>query len=316
MTLLSSRDIEQSSEKSASAEIMEDEQAQPERQVFLREETVVLRWLFGYFDKQNLPDGTEPPRWPRTQSTWRPDKPKTRFREATLVSIDIDMLKEQDGMPVQFHIGISMLHTKHLHNLCHIPMPITESQLKIIQSSHWVVQDPYYFCKNDSRFCFGKHHKCIPLSSLEKRLRGLIGPHHPLIFVVHGISRERIVLQKLNIKLDLIFMIDTTTAARYPLREFHDSTLKKLLRDFDIPFRDGQLHYTGNDAHFAHRALLMIAVRDARQELQDIPDWVPVFEAVAPAPVPPLPLTREKKAAIKRREKRDAAKPEEEEAQD
>lgn len=121
--------------------------AEPERRVFPREETIVLRWLFGYLDKRNLPGWTKPLRWPHTLSTWLPKKPKTRFREATLLGIDIDGIREQDGMPVQFHIGISILHTKHLHNLCHDPLPFTEFQANIIPSFHWVVQDPNYFNK-------------------------------------------------------------------------------------------------------------------------------------------------------------------------
>ncbi|PTB62169.1 hypothetical protein BBK36DRAFT_1129944 [Trichoderma citrinoviride] len=283
----------------------EEQAAQPERQVFLREGTVILRWLFGYYDGRNLPGWKTPPCWPHTASTWRPQKPKTRFRDITFVAIDIDELQEQDGMPTKFHIGISILHTKDLHNLCHAPLPLTDFQANIIRSYHWAVQDFQYFDKNDNRFCFGKH-QCIPLSSLEERLKKLLKPFHPLVLVVHGISRERIILRKLNINLNPIFEIDTTKAARYPLQELHDSTLKKLLRDFDIPFAGELLHFAGNDAHFVLRALLMIAVRDARRELKDIPAWVPVFEAIARAPLPPIPLTHTQKAAIRRREKKEA----------
>ncbi|EHK45647.1 hypothetical protein TRIATDRAFT_40730 [Trichoderma atroviride IMI 206040] len=296
---------------------MQEDQAlaEPERRVSLREETIVLRWLFGYLDKRNLPGWTKPLRWPHTLSTWLPKKPKTRFREATLLGIDIDGIKEQDGMPVQFHIGISILHTTDLHNLCHDPLPFKESHANIIRSFHWVVQDPNYFNKHDNRFCFGKY-KCIPLSSLEECLKKLLRPHYPLILVVHGISLERIVLQKLNIRLNPIFTIDTTKAARYPLQELHDSTLKKLLQDFNIPFTGGLLHFAGNDAHFALRALLMIAVRDARRELDDTPAWVSVFEAVAQAPLPPRPLTRQERVAIQRRKMKDLKQLEEKRARD
>ncbi|KAL6875880.1 hypothetical protein HDV57DRAFT_161289 [Trichoderma longibrachiatum] len=298
-------DIGTSSERPAPAEILEEKQttAQPERQVFLREGTVILRWLFGYYDGRNLPGWKKPPNWPQTLSTWRAQKPKTKFKDVTLVGIDIDELQEQDdGMPIKFHIGISILHTKQLHDLCHASFPLTDSQTSIIRSYHWAVQDDQYFSRNDDRFCFGKR-RCIPLSSLEECLKKLLGPFDPLILVVHGISRERIVLRKLNINLNPMFEIDTTKAARYPLQELHDSTLRKLLRDFGIPLADGLLHFAGNDAHFVLRALLMISVRDARRELKNIPAWVPVFEAVARAPLPPIPLTLAQKAAIKTRDK-------------
>lgn len=109
-------------------------------------------------------------------------------------------------------------------------------------------------------------------------------------------------------------MIDTTKAARYPLQEFHDSTLKKLLQDFNIPFTGGLLHFAGNGAHYVLRALLMIAVRDARRELEDTPAWVSVFEAVARAPLPPMPLTRQQRAAIQRRQMKGPKQLEEERA--
>ncbi|KAL7815036.1 hypothetical protein V8C44DRAFT_363441 [Trichoderma aethiopicum] len=297
-------DIGTSSKKPAPVDILEEKQtpAQPERQVFLREGTVILRWLFGYYDRRNLPGWTKPPSFPQAHSTWRPRNLKTGFRDVTLVGIDIDELQEQDGMPISFHIGISILQTKQLHDLCYASLPSKDSYMNIIRSYHWVVQDTQYFNRNDDRFCFGKR-RCIPLSSLDECLKKLLGPFDPLILVVHGISRERIVLRKLNINLNPIFEIDTTKAARYPLQELHDSTLKKLLRDFGIPLADGLLHFAGNDAHFVLRAVLMIAVRDARRELKNIPAWVPVFEAVARAPLPPIPLTRAQKAAIKKRDK-------------
>ncbi|KAK1243202.1 hypothetical protein MKX07_003830 [Trichoderma sp. CBMAI-0711] len=302
-------DFEASSQRPAPARILNEEQtpAQPKRQVFLREGTVILRWIFGFYDSRNLPGWKKPPGWPQIGSTWQSQKPNTRFKDVTFVAIDMDELEERnDGMPIRFHIGISILQTKDLHGLCHDPFPITGFQTNIIRSYHWAVEDSQYFAKNDSRFCFGQH-ECIPLSGLEGRLKELLKPFSPRILVAHGISRERIVLRRLNIDLNQIFEIDTAKAARYPLQELHDSTLRKLLQDFDIPCEGGLLHFAGNDAHFALRALLMIAVRDARRELKDLPTWVPVFEAVAQAPLPPIPLTRAEKAAIKRRE-REAAR--------
>lgn len=36
------------------------------REVYLREGNLVLRWLFGYYDKRTLPEQTVPLRWPTT----------------------------------------------------------------------------------------------------------------------------------------------------------------------------------------------------------------------------------------------------------
>ena len=281
----------------------EQTDAKPERLVFLREGTVVLRWLFGFLNKRNLPGWTRSPRWPHTLSTWYPKKPKTRFREATLVGIDIDGVQEEDDMPIRFHTGISILGTKDLHHLCHTLSPITNPQEEVIRSYHWAVEDFEYFANNNNRFCFGKH-RCISLSDFRERLPDLLKHCHPLILVTHGGYRKKNILQKLNINLNPILTIDTTKAARYPLQEFHDSALKKLLIDFNIPFTNGLLHFAGNDAHFVLRALLMIAAHDARRELQEIPVWVPVFESIARAPIPPMPLSRQDKRDSKRQAKK------------
>ncbi|KAL7912351.1 hypothetical protein GGI35DRAFT_445037 [Trichoderma velutinum] len=96
-------------------------------------------------------------------------------------------------MPIQFHVSISILHTKHLHDLCHVSLPFADSQPNIIRSCHWAIQDSDYFAPNDNRSCFRKY-RCIPLSSFEECLKKLLKPFHTLILVIHGISRERIVL--------------------------------------------------------------------------------------------------------------------------
>ena len=205
-------------------------------------------------------------------------------------------------MPVQFHIGISVLRTQDLHNQCHSSLPHTGSYPNIIQSYHWVVEDADCFSTHDNPFCFGKH-RCLSLSNLEKRLCGLIGRTSPVILVVHGGHRETTLLQKLKIDPNPIFTIDTTKAVRFPLQIFYDYTLKKLLEEFGILFTGEHLHVAGNDAHFTLRLLLMIVVSDSRRELEEVPPRVPLFESIAQAPLPPMPLKRSQKAALRRRAK-------------
>ncbi|KAM0487055.1 hypothetical protein ACHAPX_000323 [Trichoderma viride] len=136
-------------------------------------------------------------------------------------------------------------------------------------------------------------------------------PHHIVCGLITGLLGLLIITQpaltvsasgnKLDIDLNPIFTIDTTKAARYPHQAFYDYTLKKLLQDFGIPFTNKQLHVAGNDAHFTLRVLLMIAVADVRRELDQVPIWVPVFEAIARAPLPPKPLKHAEKAAVIKR---------------
>lgn len=62
--------------------------------------------------------------------------------------------------------------------------------------------------------------------------------------------------------------------------------MEKLLETLEIPF--AALHSAGNDAHFALRALLMIATRDAERQSQDL-SAAPLFRtftAIARAPRP------------------------------
>lgn len=217
-----------------------------------------------------------------------------------MVSIDIDELKEQNGFPVQFHIGISILPTQDLHDQCHLASLHAQSTPCRIQSHHWAVENTDHYSTHDNLFCSRKR-RCIPLSDLKERLKKLLGKSFPIILIVHGGHREVTILQKLDIDLNPIFTIDTTKAARYPLQAFYDYTLKKLLQDFGIPFTNKQLHVAGNDAHFTLRVVLMIAVTDVRRELVEVPTWVPVFEAIARTPLPPMPLKQAEKAATIKR---------------
>lgn len=264
----------------------------------LREETAVLRWLFGYSNTQGLNTN---PRWPHCKSTWQPQKWKTRFKRVTLVAIDIDELKEQDGIPTQFHMGISIVRTQDLHDQCHAS---SRPKPSIIRSHHWVVENPVQVLRGNNRLRFW-HYQYVPLCHLEKRLKELLGGFgaFPFILVVHGGHRERTVLQKLGIDMKPIFTVDTLLATRYPLQRRCNLSLSTLLEEFGIPFEKGHLHVAGNDAHFTLRVLLMIAVCDTRRETGKDLACVPVFEAIAQSPLQ-MPLRCEQKAAIKRRDRK------------
>ncbi|KAH7121408.1 hypothetical protein EDB81DRAFT_813900, partial [Dactylonectria macrodidyma] len=73
-----------------------------------------------------------------------------------------------------------------------------------------------------------------------------------------------------------------------PPQLYYRYSLEKLLDSLDIPYAN--LHAAGNDAHFTLRAILMIVVRDAQRQHQDIDDSLfRVLEAVARAPRPLVP---------------------------
>lgn len=67
----------------------------------LRDETLVLRWLFGYQDGVSLPSGVQ-----------QPQSPGKNPNGARFLSIDIDSLQEHDGVIQHLHVGISILDSK------------------------------------------------------------------------------------------------------------------------------------------------------------------------------------------------------------
>lgn len=130
------------------------------------------------------------------------------------------------------------------------------------------------------------------MKRLKQRLRRQT-ENHNVVLIMHGAAREVSVMELLDINLNPVFTIDTTTAVRHL---FTRTNLRCLLEEYEIPHEKGRLHYAGNDAHFILRVLLMIAVRHVKAKLRgrDRPDWIPIFEAVARSPKPELEALRER----------------------
>jgi hypothetical protein len=97
--------------------------------------------------------------------------------------------------------------------------------------------------------------------------------------------------------------------------------MEKLLDEFNIPYAN--LHAAGNDAHFALKALLMIAVRDGQRSLQTTTtttvdqELLVALDAFAHAPValpiwvekpPPAPKVNTTKLGIKAKRRLRAAR--------
>ncbi|KAH8686811.1 hypothetical protein BGZ61DRAFT_547339 [Ilyonectria robusta] len=274
---------------------------EPAHKGILRDDTVVLRWIFGFCGEAQL--GSVPVPWPRVPLAASPPDANSHMRRMRFISIDIDKLEEQDGVIKRFHIGVSVLNTQSLQNLL-LCRPEQEINLasRVIESHHWVVEDAYYYHERDNLFLFGKP-KLVTLSRLEARLKQhLQVPNFTLVF--HGGRRELSVLQRLNINLNPLYTIDTVNAAQHPLQLSYRYSLKQLLQEFEIP--QALLHTAGNDAHFILRALLMITVRDVERQLsgKQLPDWVPILKEVARSPLPPQPPTWGQKIALNRKKRK------------
>lgn len=246
----------------------------PPQTGLLRDETLILRWLFGFHASDSLHSGVQQLQFPNKN----PDS--IRF-----LSIDIDSLQEHDSVIQNLHVGISVLDSESLDT----PVASTTSMATAkqpVESHHYVVGNPKFARNKANKFLFGNL-ETIPLSGLKDQLQ-LLTLNRNIIIIFHGGHRELWALEALNIHLNPLYTIDTVKAAQYPLQLSYRCSLEKLLLELEIPFT--ALHNAGNDAHFVLRAVLMLAVRDAQRELALAPDALPQkllnARAIAQAPQP------------------------------
>ncbi|KAF5602202.1 QDE-2-interacting protein [Fusarium subglutinans] len=233
--------------------------AEPANKGILRDETIMLRWIFGHCRDAKLLDGTS---WPAVPQTSVPRRLNSDIKDLGFLSIDVDHFRVENGVIQRVEIGLSFLKAQslqHLHGKCTQGGDLASG---VIKSLHLVFGHKNAFHWKNYHFLFGKARPIKP-SDLEP-----------------------------------VFIIDTVKAAQFPLQLWYRYSLKQLLEEFEIPY--SQLHVAENDAHLTLRVLLMIAVRDAEIQLpgKRLPDWVPIFKAVAQSSLPPRLPTRREIAAI------------------
>ncbi|KAI1165974.1 hypothetical protein F5B18DRAFT_608049 [Nemania serpens] len=133
----------------------------------------------------------------------------------------------------------------------------------VLESYQFVVGDSKY-CKTASRkFMFGKS-QSVPLGEVKAQVESLVcrrGRDYILVF--HSDHSDRKALSNLNIQLQPLYIIDNVKADQYPLGLPYRLGLEAMLDIFGIPYAN--LHAAGNDAHYAQRSLLMIAVTDGQK---------------------------------------------------
>ncbi|KAL6860946.1 QDE-2-interacting protein [Trichoderma novae-zelandiae] len=224
----------------------------------LRGETVALRQMLGY----RLEAVRESPLMlPRLHHL--PQLPGSRIKDILFVSIDVDTGGGYQVIsPEQsFHIGISLLDARSLTK----PMaPLGNA----IQSYQYITKESKP-CKRAARsFLFGET-ELVQLSDLITRLSSLTHGRE-YVLVAHGINEDLKFLNNLDptIATKACYLLDTVNAAQHPLQLYYRYSLEKLLQQLGI--RYDKLHAAGNDAHFALRALLMLAVRDGQMAPESI----------------------------------------------
>ncbi|PNP84044.1 hypothetical protein FNYG_02732 [Fusarium nygamai] len=266
--------------------------AEPAHKGILRDETIMLRWIFGYSHNAKLLDGAS---WPDIPQTSVPRGLNSAIKDLGFLSIDVDHFIVENGVIQRVEIGLSFLKAQALQHLHGKSTQGGDLASGVIKSHHLVFGHKKAFSWKNYHFFFGKA-KPIKLSHIRPAIERLTTK--PYVLVVHGAKQELSLLSMLNIKLEPVFIIDTVKAAQFPLQLWYRYSLKQPLEEFEIPY--SHLHVAGNDAHLTLRVLLMIAVRDAEIHLEGkrLPDWIPIFKAFAQSPLPPRPPTKRELAAM------------------
>lgn len=215
----------------------------------LREENIALRQILGYHHETH-------------QSNSPYDLPEigqylsgTSMKDVLLICVDVDTGGGYEVIsPEQsFHIGISILDTR-----CLIDQP--DNFNGAIKSYQFINKDTRP-CKWAAKsFLFGET-ELLKLPNLAIRFSSFTHGRN-YILTAYGINEDIKFFNHLNpdITDQACFVLDIVKAAQHPLQLYYRYSLEKLLKEFDIGYAN--LHAAGNDAHFALKALLMIAVRD------------------------------------------------------
>ncbi|KAJ4324359.1 hypothetical protein N0V84_003920 [Fusarium piperis] len=216
----------------------------------LREENIALRQILGYRLETIQTSPYSPPQIGQYL-------PGTFIKDVLLVSVDVDTGGGYEVIsPGQsFHIGVSIFDTRCLVQKLDDPRNAITS---------------YQFINSDSRPCrwaaknflFGKT-ELMTLHDLASRI-SLLTQDRDYVLVAHGAGEDVKVLNNIDPKIvgRASYVLDTVKAAQFPLQLSYRYSAEKLLDEFGI--RYAKLHAAGNDAHFALKALLMIAVRDGQ----------------------------------------------------
>ncbi|RSM20685.1 hypothetical protein CDV31_000372 [Fusarium ambrosium] len=265
----------------------------------LREENIALRQILGYRLDTIQTSPYNPPQIGQYL-------PGTFIKDVLLVSVDVDTGGGYEVIsPGQsFHVGVSIFDTRCLTQ-------------KLVDPRDAIIS--YQFINTDSRPCkwaaknflFGET-ELITLQDFSSRISSLT-KNRDYVLVAHGAKEDVKVLNNIdpNIVDRAAYILDTVKAAQFPLQLSYRYSIEKLLDEFGI--RYAKLHVAGNDAHFALKALLMIAVRDG--QMAATPGDEELFrylDAIAHAPCdlpvwtddPPVTSTLPKKTKLGVRAKR------------
>ncbi|RSL50122.1 hypothetical protein CEP54_012098, partial [Fusarium duplospermum] len=170
-------------------------------------ELATLAWLLGYSDQAKQPSRDPWPDLPKLVSK----KANATLRRVRFLSIDIDGLRKDKAGIRQFDFGVSFLDTVKIHRQLKHPIdPKINLAAHLIESSHYQVEDAQYGARRRARFAFGPS-RVSSLKRLKQRLKKQT-ENHNVVLIMHGAATEVSVMELLDINLNPVFTIDTTTA--------------------------------------------------------------------------------------------------------
>lgn len=214
----------------------------------LREENRVLRQIFGYGAESDT--GLVP----QIGSSL----PNSSIKDLLLVAVDVDTGgKYEEISPGQsFHIGVSTFDTRLLANV-----DLTEPK-DAVASYQFINQDTKPCRKAAKRFWIGET-QMYPLPEIALQILA-IAAGRDYVLVAHGTNEDVKVLNNMDARIvgNACYILDTVKVAQHILQLYYRYSLETLLDSLGITTYHYRLHAAGNDAVFALRALLMLAVRD------------------------------------------------------
>ncbi|KAH0495460.1 hypothetical protein TgHK011_009010 [Trichoderma gracile] len=224
----------------------------------LRDETLALRQILGY-RRETIRE----PRFAHPRLDSLAHLPGSSIKDVLFVSVDVDTGGGYQVISPQqsFHIGLSLFDTRSLTK----PM---KDPANAIQSYQYITKESKPCKWAAKHFLFGDT-EAIQLPDFTRKLASLTQGRE-YVLVAHGINEDLKFLNNLepNFATRACYVLDTVNAAQHPLQLYYRYSLEKLLEELDI--RYDRLHVAGNDAHFALRALLMLAVRDGQMAPESI----------------------------------------------
>lgn len=215
----------------------------------LREENIALRCILGY-DLASLSSS------PYTVPYLGDCLPDSQIKDVLLIGLDVGCPRIFLGPEEQSHqIGVSVFDTRCLVQ--------PRSNEEVIASYQFITTAFRVCVLAAKRFLLGST-ELMSLSALGDRIKKLTRGRH-YILAGHELREDIRLLRHIDTEIvdKALYVINTVKLAQFPLQLHYRYQLQELLDACSI--ESSNLHCAGNKAHFVLKALLMLAVWDARQ---------------------------------------------------